>query len=108
MNMFEREQKTTLVERFREPPRFLIIVNGPRQCGKTTVLHQALKASHIQHLYVAVDRMEINPDLSIENIDSYRAPGAPEDYFAEPRVNQADAEWLIRIWQEARAKAQTS
>lgn len=108
MNMFEREQKTTLVERFREPPRFLIIVNGPRQCGKTTVLHQALKASHIQHLYVAVDRMEINPDLSIENIDSYRAPGAPEDYFAEPRVNQADAEWLIRIWQEARAKADQS
>ena len=49
----EREALTPLVARLREPRRFLQVVAGPRQVGKTTLVRQALqilKASTSQPL----------------------------------------------------------
>jgi uncharacterized protein len=49
----EREALTPLVARLREPRRFLQVVAGPRQVGKTTLVRQALqilKASASQPL----------------------------------------------------------
>lgn len=49
----EREALTPLVARLREPRRFLQVVAGPRQVGKTTLVQQALqilKASTSQPL----------------------------------------------------------
>ena len=42
--MYKREQYQTIIDRLREPRRFIQVVMGPRQVGKTTVVKQALKA----------------------------------------------------------------
>lgn len=39
--MFHRAQLQTLLARLREPPRFIQILAGPRQVGKTTLIRQA-------------------------------------------------------------------
>lgn len=41
--MFKRAQYQTIVNRLREKRRFIQVVIGPRQIGKTTVVKQALK-----------------------------------------------------------------
>ena len=40
--MFQRPQLSTLVARLRSTPRFLQILAGPRQVGKTTLVQQAM------------------------------------------------------------------
>ncbi|MDR0907586.1 MAG: ATP-binding protein [Rikenellaceae bacterium] len=42
--MFQREQYQTVVDRLREPRKFIQVVMGPRQIGKTTIVKQAIKA----------------------------------------------------------------
>jgi len=42
--MYQREQYQTIVERLYEPRKFIQVVMGPRQIGKTTVVKQAMKA----------------------------------------------------------------
>ena len=54
--MFQRAQLQTLLARLREPPRFIQILAGPRQVGKTTLIRQAeaqLPPGHL--LYAAAD-----------------------------------------------------
>ena len=43
----ERDALVPLVNRLKEPRRFLQVLAGPRQVGKTTLVQQALK--RIQH-----------------------------------------------------------
>ncbi len=40
--MYQRDIVGTLVERVNEPRRFMQILIGPRQTGKTTAVSQAL------------------------------------------------------------------
>jgi predicted AAA+ superfamily ATPase len=42
--MYQREQYQTIVERMHEPRKFIQVVMGPRQIGKTTIVKQAMKA----------------------------------------------------------------
>jgi len=42
--MYQREQYQTIVNRLLEPRKFMQVVMGPRQIGKTTVVKQAIKA----------------------------------------------------------------
>ena len=41
--MYKREQYQIIKSRMEEPRRFLQVVLGPRQIGKTTVVKQVLK-----------------------------------------------------------------
>ncbi len=41
--MFERAHLKQLITRMQEPRRFLQVVIGPRQVGKTTMITQLLK-----------------------------------------------------------------
>lgn len=97
---FRRKEVSTLLARLSEPPRRLILIAGPRQVGKTTLVRDALTHyGHDQYHFVQVDR----PD------ETY-FPGAltmERETFsrdAQPR----DGEWLVRQWQRARTAAQQS
>ena len=74
--MFKRRLVSQLTERLDEPRRFIQIVAGPRQTGKTTAVLQALKELDMQTHFVSAD---------------------------DPSLNSV--EWLRNEWEQARALA---
>jgi predicted AAA+ superfamily ATPase len=74
--MFIRSLVSQLVERLREPRKFIQIVVGPRQTGKTTAVLQALERLRAPQHFVSAD----DPSL-------------------------VSAEWLRNEWEQARALA---
>lgn len=52
---FERQQAGTLVARLSEPRRFLQVVAGARQVGKTTLVGQVLSRLDIPSVFVSAD-----------------------------------------------------
>lgn len=53
--VFRREQSALLAARLREPRRFLQIVTGPRQVGKTTLVEQVVADAGRASLFVSAD-----------------------------------------------------
>ena len=52
---FRREQAATLASRLAEPRRFVQVVAGPRQVGKTTLVDQVLARFERPHVFVSAD-----------------------------------------------------
>lgn len=52
---FEREYAAALAGRLIEPRRFVQVVAGPRQVGKTTLVQQVLAKGDRAHLFVSAD-----------------------------------------------------
>jgi predicted AAA+ superfamily ATPase len=75
--MFQRKLVAQLIDRLNEPRRFIQIVTGPRQTGKTTAVTQALKGLAVPTRFVSAD----DPNL-------------------------ASREWLQNEWEQARALTQ--
>ncbi|MHB8962810.1 MAG: ATP-binding protein [Saccharofermentanales bacterium] len=76
--MYKRELVAQLAQRLREPKKFIQIVVGPRQTGKTTAVVQALEQLTVQQHFVSAD----DPNL-------------------------VSTEWLRNEWEQARALAKT-
>lgn len=53
--MFTRPHGAVLARRLREPRRFLQVVAGPRQVGKTTLVQQVLEAAGLAATYASAD-----------------------------------------------------
>ena len=77
-DMFERAEAETLKSRLLEPRRFIQVVMGPRQVGKTTLVSQLF-----HHL---------------------KKPGVYESADAIPAGNTL---WLDQVWEAARLKVKT-
>ena len=54
---YQRKQFQVLKERFLESRKFIQVVVGPLQVGKTTVVMQALQDSNIPYLHFAADNV---------------------------------------------------
>ncbi len=76
--MFTRVLVSQLEKRLKEPRKFIQIVVGPRQTGKTTAVVQALELLTVQQHFVSAD----DPNL-------------------------ASVEWLRNEWEQARALTKT-
>ena len=95
MNTFERPYLAELDIRLQEEPTSIIIVAGPRQCGKTTLVKQALKRSERPSSYLSADE----PPKSVsEDINAASPLLYPE----------RDVPWLVHEWESARNKAKHS
>ena len=92
---YERRQVSTLLERLAEKPKTLIYITGPRQSGKTTLARQALRKIDRPHRYHLVDDPKSDSAF----------PETGRDLSLGARKN---AEWLVRVWEEARAEARRS
>lgn len=57
--MYQREQCQAIADRLRESRRFLQVIMGPRQIGKTTIVKQALKMldNEIPYLMFSADNI---------------------------------------------------
>ncbi len=53
--MFQRIHLQKLEERIKEPRKFIQVVFGPRQVGKTTIISQLVKQSSIESLFISAD-----------------------------------------------------
>lgn len=53
--MYQREIAKTVRQRLMEKRRFLQVIIGPRQVGKTTAIQQVLSATDLPHHYAAAD-----------------------------------------------------
>jgi len=76
--MFTRVLVSQLAKRLKEPRKFIQIVVGPRQTGKTTAVVQALEQLTVQQHFVSAD----DPNL-------------------------VSTEWLRNEWEQARALTKT-
>lgn len=91
--MFERQKINVLRSRLGETPRFLLVVAGPRQVGKSTMVRQALSGRSSS--YVAADQVQAeSPDPFAGSATTTFIPSSAPT-----------AEWLVRQWQSARSKA---
>lgn len=96
--LFERSQINTLRSRLSEQPRFMIVVAGPRQVGKTTMVRQALSEYRERSNFIAVD--QAGPEAFDPFNDTSSFSMAQSVAGAPPT-----AEWLVRQWNQARANA---
>jgi len=53
--MYKRAQFNILKKRLDEPRRFIQVVTGPRQIGKTTLVHQILEEVKIPYHFSSAD-----------------------------------------------------
>ena len=74
MLRFQRHQVDVLLARLKERPERLIVVSGPRQTGKTTLVRQALHHTELEWRYIPIG--EPKPE------DSF--PGFEEIQTVEP------------------------
>ncbi len=103
MAAYERPQKSTLVARLNEKPTRLILITGPRQTGKTTLVRQVLDRFDRPHRYLAVD--EYDPVTLPPFPLAGGAQEATADESTGSRTGGRDVRWLVRRWEEARLEA---
>ena len=106
MNTYQRHQAATLRARLREEPRWLIIITGPRQTGKTTLVGQVLEQIQRPSAHIAVDA----PDpASVPVTTEFQARVTSlTTGISLPPVDRRDTRWLVRTWEEARLEARAS
>ena len=76
---YERLYLKKIQERISEKRRFIQVLLGPRQVGKTTLINQLLKRTKIPHIFISADA-----------------------------VSNSNEIWLEQQWQQARFKRQQS
>ena len=91
---YRRSQAAVLARRLREPRRFINVVAGPRQVGKTTLVQQVMLDKHDQRgtLFVSADEPALRDTawLSTHAFNERRAlsiggDGIPvEEFLARP------------------------
>ena len=92
MPSYQRPHVMTLLARLDEPPERLIVVSGPRQTGKTTLVRQALDQARLEYRYLSIDEPKSD------------TPSLPFDKNQKSVTlsDKRDAGWLTRVWEEAR------
>ncbi|MDO9619680.1 MAG: ATP-binding protein [Pseudomonas sp.] len=89
---FERAESNLLHQRLGESTRFITVVAGPRQVGKSTLVRNVLR--RYPHSFVATDHPFDWQTFGGDASSSYGIPGeAPA------------SEWIVQHWLRARAEA---
>lgn len=93
---YNRPHLRTLEARLDEAPRFMLVVAGPRQIGKSTLVRQAL--SQRPSTFVATDQP------IPQAVDPFSETGTAGQI--EPGVKPTE-KWLVDQWTQARTKARS-
>lgn len=95
---YQRPHAKTLRDRLNEPVSRIIIVAGPRQVGKTTLVRSTLEETHAgsSYRYFSLDE----PRSSSSEVLS-----GPDGTIIDAGIEKPDVAWLIRQWEEARIAA---
>lgn len=66
--MYQREQFSVLCDRIAEPRRFIQVIAGPRQVGKSTLVKQVVKTLTIPYTIETADAIDSNDAQWISNV----------------------------------------
>ena len=66
--MFERSELQIIKKRITEPRRFIQVISGPRQVGKTTMINQLEKQISFRMMYKAADAVLAGSSLWIDQV----------------------------------------
>ncbi len=107
ISSYTRPQAAELLERLREPRRFIQIVTGARQVGKTTLVNQVAEQAGLPHRYASADEPTLRGpgwiarQWDIARIDADRAGGGGALLILdEVRKASGWAESVKRLWDE--------
>jgi len=70
--MIQRAEIKELIERLKEPRKFIQVIVGPRQVGKTTMVSQAMEQIDIPHLFFSADNIFASDEWLAEKWQSAR------------------------------------
>jgi hypothetical protein len=91
---YSRPEEAKLKQRLSEPVRFINILAGPRQVGKTTIVRDLIPPDSPHGFYISVDEgIEVSNSLFGNSTGTITPP------------KKRDADWLRYYWQEARSRA---
>ncbi len=99
MKKYVRPEEAELKQRLAEPVRFINILAGPRQVGKTTIIRNLIPLTSHHGYYISVDgAIEVSalPGNGTGNVISGSVISPPQ---------KKDADWLRYYWREARNRA---
>ncbi len=101
---YQRPLADVLADRLDEPRRFIHVVAGPRQVGKTTLVHQVLDALDVPTRYASADQPSLRgPQWVAQQWDAARREvGSGEGVLVLDEVQKA-ADWaesVKRLWDE--------
>jgi len=102
---FERKNIAILRNRLNEKLGYIIVVSGPRQIGKSTLVKQAI-SGHYSSMFIATDRPAA---YSLEDNSLLPTALLPGEYTEDGNLpplpgTQPNVEWLANQWMLARAK----
>ena len=97
---YQRSHAKTLTDRLNEPVRKIIIVAGPRQVGKTTLVRSTLEETRAgsSYRYFSVDEPRSSFSEALSDSDGK----IPDGNIIDAGIEKPDVAWLIRQWEEAR------
>lgn len=106
---FQRPQVAELTQRLAEPRRFIQVVAGARQVGKTTLVQQVLEQSRLPARYASADEPTLRgPDWVAQQWEAARLGADPEGGVLVLDEIQKAVGWsesVKRLWDEdTRAK----
>lgn len=101
---FERTQGTELTKRLRQPRRFIQVVAGPRQVGKSTLVHQVAKTLGVPVRYASADEPTLRGgDWIAQQWDAARLEAGETDAVLVLDEIQKIPHWsetVKRLWDE--------
>ena len=98
--MFERSQVAVLLERVKAPAMRILVLTGPRQCGKTTAVGQFIDKCGLPSFFFSADNVKtVDNDWIVEQWESVRNRMDAEERTEAVLV--IDEVQKIRNWSEA-------
>src|SRR3990172_203699 len=101
---YQRPQGAVLARRLAEPRRFIQVVAGPRQVGKTTLVQQVVEAAGLPVVFASADEPTLRgPEWIAQQWEAARLAMGPEGVILALDEVQKAAGWaesVKRLWDE--------
>ncbi len=103
--MFKRPIHKEIIKRLDEPRRFIQVLSGPRQSGKTTLAHQVMAEHEISSYYASADEPTLKDRIWIEQqwgVARLKVKSKKSALFVLDEVQKIDgwSETIKRLWDE--------